>query len=205
MRNARQILVKNGAHIGTQRKIKSMNKFIFKTRDDGLAVLNVQNTIDRLKAAARLIAKYPAEDVLVVAGKEQAQKPAEEFAQAIGATRFIGRFLPGTMTNPDFEYFIEPKVIIACDPFGDKQSIDESIAIGIPVICLASTNNTVENVDLVIPCNNKGRRSLASVYWLLANYVLFERGELKEDEEIVQDLETYVGEEPKEEAEETEA
>jgi len=190
--NARQVLVKNGVHIGTQRKVAHMKKFIFKIREDGLAILNVQDTIDRLKAASRLIAQYPPENVLVVASREQAQHPAGKFAAAIGARFMPGRFMPGTMTNPNLRYFIEPGIVVAADPYGDRQAISEAVSRGIPVVSLASTNNSLENVDLVIPCNNKGRRSLAAVYWLLTNYVLYERGELKKDAEIPDKVEDFM-------------
>lgn len=191
--NARQVLVKSGVHIGTQRKVSHMRKFIFKIREDGLAILNVQDTIDRLKAAARFIAQYPPEDVLVVAAREQSQHPAGKLAELTGAKFMPGRFMPGTMTNPDLEYFAQPRIVFASDPYGDKQAIAEAVAQGIPVVALASTNNTLENIDLVVPCNNKGRRSLAAVYWILTNYVLYERAELKEGEEIPDKVEDFIG------------
>jgi small subunit ribosomal protein S2 len=196
MKNARQVLVKNGVHIGTQRKVAHMRKFIFKIREDGLAILNVQDTIDRLKAVARLIAQYQPEDILVLASREQAQQPAEKFAELTGARSIVGRFMPGTMTNPDLEYFVEPRVILTSDPYGDRQAISEAVLQGILVVSLASTNNTLENIDIVIPCNNKGRRSLAAVYWLLTNLVLYERAELKESEEIDQAVEDFIGKLP---------
>jgi small subunit ribosomal protein S2 len=198
--NARQLLVKNGAHIGTQRKVSHMGDFVFKVREDGLAILNVRETLDRLKTIASFIARYKPEDVMVVAAREQSQRPAERFAKAIGAQSVAGRFIPGTMTNPSLRQFTEPKVLIASDPYADRQPISEAVARGMPVISLASTNNTLTNVDIVLPCNNKGRRSLAAVYWLLANYVLFERGELKDDETIGQKLDEFVADMPEAQA-----
>ena len=193
MKNARQVMVKNGVHIGTQRKVADMRKFIFKIREDGLAVLNVQDSIDRTREAAKLVAKYPAEEVLVVALREQGQNAAKKFAELTGSSYMPGRFMPGTMTNPNLEYFIEPSVLLATDPYGDRQAIKEASSKGIPIVSLASTNNTFENVDLVIPSNNKGRRSLGAVFWLLANYVLYERGELKEDQETDVGVEDFIG------------
>ncbi|MBR9680921.1 MAG: 30S ribosomal protein S2 [Candidatus Altiarchaeota archaeon] len=193
MNNARQVLVKNGVHIGTQRKVADMKKFIFKIREDGLAVLNVQDSIDRIRDAARLIAKYPAEEVLVVSSRDQAQNAAKKFSGLTGVSYMPGRFMPGTMTNPNLEYFTEPSILIASDPYGDRQAIKEAVSKGIPVISLASTNNTLENVDLVIPSNNKGRRSLGAVFWLLTNYVLYERGELKESQETDVSVEEFIG------------
>lgn len=196
MKDARQLLVKNGVHIGTQRKVDHMRRFIFKIREDGLAVMNVQDTIERLKVAGRMVSQYAPEDVLIVASKEQAENPAGKLAELAGVKSFLGRFMPGTMTNPNLEYFVEPKILVAADPYGDRQSITEAVARGIPIICLASTNNMTENIDVVIPCNNKGRRSLAAVYLLFTNYILYERGELKKDEELEATLEDFVGKVP---------
>ncbi len=188
----RQILVKNGTHIGTQRKVEAMRRFIFKIREDGLAIINTQETIDRIKAAAQMLAKYRPDEVLVVTSREQAERAVKKFAEAVGARALVGRFMPGTMTNPDLEYFIEPRVLLASDPYGDRQAITEAFQQGVPVISLASTNNLLNKVDLVVPCNNKGRRALAAVYWVLANQVLYERGELKADETIDTPLEEFV-------------
>ena len=193
MKDARQVLVKNGAHIGTQRKVDHMRKFIFKVREDGLAVMNVQDTLERIKLAAKMISGYAPEEVLIVASREQAQNPAEKLAALTGVKSFLGRFMPGSMTNPNLEYFTEPKLLLASDPYGDRQAITEAVSRSIPVVCLASTNNTTDNIDLIVPCNNKGRRSLASVYYLLAYHILYERGELKKEDELEPTLEDFVG------------
>ena len=192
MGDERQVLVKNGAHIGAQRKVKPMEKFIFRVRPDGLSIINVQLIIDRIKVAARMIASVDAKDVLVVANKEQALTPAGRFADVIGAGSVIGRFLPGTMTNPDQDYFVEPRLVFVADTYGDKQAIEEAYQMRIPVIALASTNNTYNKVDLVVPCNNKGRRSLAAVYWMLAQEVLKARGELGGDTVFPEKLEAFM-------------
>jgi len=189
-KNLREIFIRNGCHIGTQRKVKPMQRFIYKVRPDGLAIINAQASIKRMKVAARFIARYKPEDVLVVASREQARYPAKKFAEKIGAKCVVGRFMPGTLTNPSREYFIEPKLVFVADPYADRQAIAEASKQRLPIISLASTNNIYPFVDLVIPCNNKGRRALAAVYWLLTNFVLKERGELPEGtiQEKIQDF-----------------
>lgn len=177
--NPREIFIKNGCHIGTQRKVEPMRRFIYRIRNDGLAIINANLSIERMKVASRFISRFEPGDVLIVASREQAQYPARKFAEKIGANYAVGRFMPGTLTNPSKEYFIEPKVVFVSDPYADKQAIAEASKQRLPIISLASTNNIYPFVDLVIPCNNKGRRALAAVYWLLANFVLKERGELK--------------------------
>ena len=190
--NARQILVKNGAHIGTPSKVEVMKRFIFKIRPDGLAIINVQSVDERLRTAARLLCQYKPDEVLVVGSREQARKPIETFCQITGFKGITGRFFPGTMTNPNLDYFVEPKILLVVDPWADKQAIAEAAKQRIPVIALASTNNTYSGVDLVVPCNNKGRRSLAAVFYVLAHYVLYERKELKEGEELSEPFESFI-------------
>lgn len=170
-----------GVHIGTQQKNADMKEFIYRVRNDGLFVLDVKKTDERLRAAARLIAKYPAEKVLFVSARQYGQKPIRMLAKHVGATAIAGRFMPGTLTNPQTSQFMEPELIVLTDPAGDAQSMREALNVGIPIIALADTNNETRNVDLVIPTNNKGRRSLALVYWILAREVLRAQGKLVDE------------------------
>ncbi|WP_224449367.1 30S ribosomal protein S2 [Haloprofundus salilacus] len=165
-----------GVHIGTQQKTKDMERFIHRVRDDGLYVLDVSQTDKRVRTAADFLANYDAEQVLVTSSRQYGRFPAEKFADAIGARARTGRFIPGTLTNPDYRGYIEPDVVVVTDPIGDAQAVKEAITVGIPVIAMCDSNNQLSNVDLVIPTNNKGRRALSVVYWLLANETLDRRG-----------------------------
>ncbi|ATW89497.1 SSU ribosomal protein S2P [Halohasta litchfieldiae] len=164
-----------GVHIGTQQKTKDMERFIHRVRDDGLYVLDVSQTDSRIRTAADFLAGYDPEQVLVTSSRQYGRFPAEKFAEAIGARARTGRFIPGTLTNPDYAGYIEPDVLVVTDPIGDAQAVKEAITVGIPVIAMCDSNNQVSNVDLVIPTNNKGRRALSVVYWLLANETLDRR------------------------------
>lgn len=166
-----------GVHIGTQQKTEDMKSFIYRVRSDGLYVLDVQSTDERIRASARFLARYDPATVLVVCARQYGQHPAEMFAKAIGAKQIVGRFIPGTLTNPDYMFFSEPDVVVVTDPIGDAQAVSEAINIGVPVVAMCDTNNMTMNIDLVIPTNNKGRKALALVYWLLAREVMRERGE----------------------------
>jgi len=166
-----------GVHIGTQQKTNNMMPYIYRVRTDGLYVLDVQSTDKRIRLAAKFLAKYDPANILVVSARQYGQRPATMFAKAIGAGANVGRFVPNTLTNPAFRGFIEPDALIATDPSGDAQAVNEAVDIGIPVIALCDTNNMTSNVDLVIPTNNKGRKALTLIYWLLARQVLRERGE----------------------------
>lgn len=170
-----------GVHIGTQQKNADMKEFIYRVRNDGLFVLDVKKTDERLRAAAKLIAKYTPEKVLFVSARQYGQKPIRVLAKHTGAVAIAGRFMPGTLTNPQTSQFIEPELIVLTDPAGDAQSMREALNIGIPIIALADTNNETRNVDLVVPTNNKGRRSLALVYWILAREILRAQGKLADE------------------------
>ncbi|WP_370573447.1 30S ribosomal protein S2 [Methanomethylovorans sp.] len=160
-----------GVHIGTQQKTENMMKFVYRVRTDGLYVLDIQSTDERIKLVANFLSKYEPSRILVVSARQYGQYPAMKFAKAIGTRAMVGRFIPGTLTNPTVEAFFEPDVIIVTDPAGDAQVIKEAVNIGIPVVALCDTNNMTSNVDMVIPTNNKGRKALSLIYWLLAREI----------------------------------
>jgi small subunit ribosomal protein S2 len=165
-----------GVHIGTQQKTKDMDRFIHRVRTDGLYVLDVSKTDERIRTAANFLANYDPEQILVTSSRQYGRFPAEKFADAVGARARTGRFIPGTLTNPQYDGYIEPDVLVVTDPIGDAQAVKEAITVGIPVIAMCDSNNQTSNVDLVVPTNNKGRRALSVVYWLLANETLDRRG-----------------------------
>ncbi|SET04631.1 SSU ribosomal protein S2P [Methanococcoides vulcani] len=165
-----------GVHIGTQQKTQNMMKFVYRVRTDGLYVLDIQSTDERIRSIAHFLSKYDPSRILVVSARQYGQYPATMFSKAIGAVSRVGRFIPGTLTNPVQEGFYEPDAIIVTDPAGDAQVIKEAVSVGIPVVAFCDTNNMTSNVDLVIPTNNKGRKALSLVYWLLAREVANERG-----------------------------
>ncbi len=165
----------SGVHIGTQQKSASMRRFVFKVRFDGLHVLDVRETDRRIRLAAKFLAQFPGERILVVSQRQYGQKPVRIFAKTIGAVSFAERFVPGCLTNPNLAEYFEPKVLVVTDPATDQQALSEAVSIGIPVIGLCDVNNETRDVDLVIPANNKGRVALATVYWLLARETLKSR------------------------------
>ena len=149
-----------GLHIGTQQKTSDMEKYIFRVRSDGLYVLDIQKTDERIRQVAKLLAKYDPEDILVVATRQYGQAPVKKFGELTGAKTIPGRFIPGTLTNPNYAKFIEPKIIVVTDPRSDAQAILESKQ------------------------NGKGRKAIALVYWLLARQILRERGDIPEDGDL---------------------
>ena len=176
-----------GLHIGTQQKTHDMEKYIFRIRSDGLYVLDISQTNERIIAAAKFLAKYEPEEILVVATRQYGQAPVKKFGEVTGCKSIPGRFIPGTLTNPNYSKFIEPKVIVVTDPRSDSQAIIESKQIGVPIVALCDTENLLSTVDLAIPVNNKGRKAIALVYWLLARQMLREKGILGEEETLETD------------------
>lgn len=164
-----------GVHIGTQQKSADMKPFIFKVRSDGLYVLDVKQTDLRVRAVAKFLSRFPLDKIMIVSARQYGQKPAKVFAKAIGAQVIAGRFVPGSLTNPTLPQYVEPDVLFVTDPAADQQAVAEALNIGIPIVALCDANNETRNVDLVLPTNNKGRRALACVYWLLTREILKER------------------------------
>ena len=180
-----------GIHIGTRMKTKDMDPFIYRVRADGLFVLDVQKTDERIRVAAKFLARFEPSKIAAVAARLYGRSPVEKFCEVVGATPIIGRFVPGLLSNPLYPNRIEPSVIMVSDPKADVQAVKEASTVGIPVIALCSTDNDFSYVDLVIPTNNKGRRALAVIYWLLARQILRERGEIPPDGDISQSIDDF--------------
>jgi len=184
----------SGAHIGTRQKTADIKDFIYKVRNDGLYIIDVKKTDDRIKTAAKFIVKYDPSNVLIVSVRQYGQKPIKKTSEYTGIQVLDGRFRPGTLTNPNSKGFLEPELLILTDPLADAQALHEAKNIGIPVIGLCDTNNETKHLDLVIPTNNKGRRALALVYWLLTRAVLKEQGKIKSYEEFKPEVEDFEAE-----------
>ncbi len=174
-------LLSAGIHIGTRMKTKDMAPFIYRMRPDGLFVLDVKKTDERIRIAAKFLARFEPSKIIAVAARLYGREPVKRFSEVTKATPIVGRFIPGVLSNPLYAERVEPNVVIVSDPKADLQAVKEAGALGIPVIALCSTDNEFTGVDLVIPTNNKGRRALAVIYWLLARQLLRERGELPPD------------------------
>jgi len=198
----RDTLLSAGIHIGTRMKTLDMEPFIYRVRPDGLFVLDVKKTDDRIRIAAKFLSRYEHAKVAVAATRLYAQEPIKRFCQLTGSTPLIGRFIPGQLSNPQYPGRIDPEVIVVSDPRADAQAVKEASKVGIPIVALCSTDNEFAGVDLVIPTNNKGRRALAVIFWLLARQVLRERGELAADKDPVLTIDDFEAKVTREEEEE---
>ena len=189
-----EMYISYGTEIGTQQRTAHMKPFIAKVRNDGLYLINIEETDKKIKQAAKLIAKYEPEKVMVAAVRHYARRPITVFAELCRFVVQPGRFLPGTLTNPLSSNYHEIDILLVNDPIGDRQAITEAVKIGIPIVALCDTNNETGYVDLVIPVNNKGRKSLALTYWLITREVLKFREDIKGDDEFKHTLEDFEAE-----------
>ncbi len=190
----RDVYLKSGIHIGTKFRTAYMEQFIYKTRPDGLSVLNLQKIDERIKIAAAFLAQYDQADVLIICRRENGWKAVELFGRLTGMRTFAGRYPPGILTNPNLEQYTEAKIVMVVDAWPDRNAVIDSVKIGIPVIALCDTNNQTNYIDFVVPCNNKGKKSLGLLFYILTKEYLKAKGKLKDDEELPIKMEEFVEE-----------
>ncbi|AEH07300.1 30S ribosomal protein S2 [Methanothermococcus okinawensis] len=171
----------SGIHIGTQQKTEDMKRFIYRVRSDGLYVLDVRKTDERIRLAAKFLSNYEPEDILAVSRRIYSVGPLKKFGQVTGINTVAGRFVPGTLTNPSSRKFLEPEVLFLSDPRVDRQALKEAIEIGIPIIGMCDTEHLTSFIDFIIPTNNKGRKAVSLIYYLIAREYLKNRGLIGED------------------------
>jgi small subunit ribosomal protein S2 len=182
-----------GLHIGTKIKGADMREFIYKARHDKLYVLDIKKTDERLRIAGAMLARYEPKGVLVAASRTYARKPARKFAEMTGADCLEGRFIPGVFTNPGRSDFREPKLLLVCDPRGERQAVKEASTAGIPIIALCDTDSSVKFVDLIVPVNNKGKRAIALIFYLLTREVLKRQGKIAADADFALTVDDFEG------------
>ncbi|MDP3918689.1 MAG: 30S ribosomal protein S2 [Nanoarchaeota archaeon] len=186
--------LKAGLHIGTKFKSKHMEPFIYKIRSDGLAVLNVNKIDERIGLAGKFLAQFEPNEILIACRRENGWQSVKLLKKMTKIETIPGRYRPGLLTNSALEDFKQIKVLLVADPWPDKNVITDAMKMGIPVIACCDTNNEVNNVDLVIPCNNKGKKSLGLLFWLIGKEYLKNRGLIKKDEETSISLEEFMKE-----------
>ncbi|MEM0141653.1 MAG: 30S ribosomal protein S2 [Thermoplasmatales archaeon] len=167
----------SAVHIGTKIRSADMKKFTAYVNKEGLNILDIKKIDERIKIAAKFLSRFDPKGIVFVASREYAKKPVISAAKALGAISITERFIPGSFTNPSLPNFTEPDVIVINDPATDNQAQREAVKNGVPVVAICHTNNSTSYVDLVVPGNNKGRESLALIYFLLTKRILEEKGE----------------------------
>ncbi|MBC8501040.1 MAG: 30S ribosomal protein S2 [DPANN group archaeon] len=183
--------LKAGIHIGTKFKTKHMDNFIYKTRPDGLSVLNIQQIDKRIKLLINFLSNYKPEDIIIACRRENGWKPIKLVEKITSIRTFAGRYPPGILTNPKLSNYTEAKVMMVVDPWPDKNAVNDSLKMGIPIIGLCDTNNQANNLDFIVPCNNKGKKSIGLLFYLLAKNYALKKGLIKNEKELKYNLEDF--------------
>lgn len=178
-----------GVHIGMKSCTPYMKQFVYKVRDDGLAVFNLQKVDNRIKIAADFLSSF--EKIMVVSKKDNASKAIKSFAEAVNGKAITRRFLPGTLTNPSYKGFYEPDVLLVVDPLIDDQAVKEAKRKRIPIVSFCDTFNIARDVDVIIPVNNNGKKSIALIFWIMTREILKNRKELKKDSDFKMTLKDF--------------
>jgi len=174
----------SGIHIGVQGGGKFLKDFIYKTNHKGVRIFDIEQINKSIVVAVNMLSRYDANNIVVVCKRENGWEPATLFSKKTGIRVFTYNYKPGMLTNMNIESFIEPKIMLVIDGFADSSAIKDASLMGIPVIALVDTNNKIDCVDLIIPCNNKGRRSLGMIFYLLAREFLRLKGFVQESSEL---------------------
>ena len=197
-------LLATGIRIGTPVRTKTMESFTMRPRPDGLHMIDYSKTLQRIDIAGKFIAFTGPQNTVVYTSKDYGANAVEKFCELTGAIPQVGRFMPGTFTNPLYPGHIDAELVLVADPLSDAQAVVEAGKLGIPVIAVCDTDNVTDDIDLVIPGNNRGRKAIAAIFWLLARAVLTHAGLLSPDQPMkyaIEDFETKLLEEEQVETE----
>ena len=191
----KQLYLSCGIHIGTKLLTGDARRFIYRQTNYGLYVIDLTQTDERIKIAAKFLSKYVEEGsdrVIVTSVRRYGKEPVKMFCEALGCKAIITRFIPGSLTNPIIDtYQKEVACVVIVDPHADKVILREAQLARIPIVSLFDTDDTLAGIDLAIPANNRGKKALGVAFWLLARYILIELGKISSEDEFPYTLEEF--------------
>ncbi|UZE94205.1 MAG: 30S ribosomal protein S2 [Candidatus Pacearchaeota archaeon] len=167
--------IKAAVHLGTRAVTPGMREYVYRRKADGIAVLNTRKIDEKIALAANFLAQFEPEKTLVCCKRDAGHKALRAFGKATG-TKIFEKYPPGMITNPDLENFYEPNVVFVIDPWLDKNIIRDAVKVHIPIVALCDTNNIIDNIDLVVPCNNKAPKSIGLIFYIITKLYLQKKG-----------------------------
>jgi len=195
-----------GVHLGSENVSSTMVRYVWKRNDDGVHIIDLRKTWEKLQLAARVIVAmnnpYDVCAVALTTGRSKqnplAQRAILKFSQLTGSRHIAGRYTPGTFTNRIQSNFCEPRLLVTADPIKDFQPILESSYVNMPVIAMADVDCPTRHIDIIIPCNTKSKYSVALIWWMLAREVLRLKGEIPRTSEWEILVDMFLYREPEE-------
>ncbi|HLC58924.1 MAG TPA: 30S ribosomal protein S2 [archaeon] len=179
---SRQQYLASGLYIGTKQKTKDMKDFIFEVRPDGVALFNLKKTDERIRMSVKMLLN--SKNILVATRKRIGFDALQAFGKITGSRVITGRFIPGMLTNPKYEKFYEADLVFVVDPITDYRVVEEAIKAQIPIMAVCNSFDETKNIDYIIPANNSSRKSIATLFWVLAREIAKAKGEIKNDREF---------------------
>jgi len=167
--------LKSSIHLGTRVITPDMRKYVYRRRADGLAVFNTALLDDKIRESAEYLVKFAPSDFIVVCKREAGWQAAKKFAETLGIKYFTKKYPAGVLTNTKLDNFFETNMIFICDPWLDKNALEDANRVGIPVMSICDTNNFTRGIDNILPGNNKSAKSLGMIFYLLTKIYIEKR------------------------------
>jgi len=191
----KQLYLSCGIHIGTKLLSGDARRFIYRQTNYGLYVIDLTKTEVRIKIAAKFLSKFiedGSNKVIVTSIRRYGKEPVKKFCEVLGCRAIVGRFIPGSLTNPLIDTYIkDASVVVIVDPHADKVILREAKLARIPVVSLFDTDDVLTDIDLAIPANNRGKKALGLAFWLIARQTMLELGKISSENEFKYTLDEF--------------